>query len=322
MNIERVADANAQHRARHFAVEGPVAEGRSFREAPFKFDGEQIDPHRLRRTIADRLAELRLTFCEMSASTSDLRRRPRRDDELPLHAGELVTGHAADVDEVTSCARAEHELVLAPRRLSRGDFASCSGKTMSCSAPSPLIRVICTTWPSAAERIGIDLPVDRCRPRREDHSAFGDARAQRVSDIRDVADGRPCTCSAGGCAGAAAEEASRLRRRGGGCHRSLLLLRGLRAAAEANLPRDRRSHPCARSRSSVLETASCFPECLLRIEQICVERRDIPNDCRGLQRGRIVELGISPAFLPNIPARLGPSVFLPGSNEWHAWHLR
>ena len=49
-------------------------------------------------------------------------------------------------------------VVLAPLPFTRGDFASWSGNTMSCSVPSPLIKVSCTICPSAAVRTGFAFP--------------------------------------------------------------------------------------------------------------------------------------------------------------------
>ena len=71
-------------------------------------------------------------------------------------------------------------VVLAPLPVTRGDFASWSGNTMSCSAPSPLIKVSCTTWPSAAVSTGLTLPSMAPPTPMIDHLAFGDAGAQRV----------------------------------------------------------------------------------------------------------------------------------------------
>jgi hypothetical protein len=38
MNVDGVADTHPDERTWHLSVEGPVAERRSFREPPFKFD--------------------------------------------------------------------------------------------------------------------------------------------------------------------------------------------------------------------------------------------------------------------------------------------
>ena len=69
MNVDGVADANANERSRHFAIEGPVAECRCFCEPAFLLDREQIEPDGLGsrlpigggRSVGSR---------EMSASTS------------------------------------------------------------------------------------------------------------------------------------------------------------------------------------------------------------------------------------------------------------
>ena len=58
MHVESIADANAQHRTRHLPVEGPVAEGGPFCQAPFELDCDQVDAHGLRRTIAYRRRDL------------------------------------------------------------------------------------------------------------------------------------------------------------------------------------------------------------------------------------------------------------------------
>ena len=54
MHLDGVADANAQHRARDFAVERPIVVGRLVRQLALHLDGPQIDAHDLRRALADR----------------------------------------------------------------------------------------------------------------------------------------------------------------------------------------------------------------------------------------------------------------------------
>ena len=49
-------------------------------------------------------------------------------------------------------------VVLAMRLVIRGDVVFRSGTLTSCSAPSPLMSVTCTTWPSAAESTGLTVP--------------------------------------------------------------------------------------------------------------------------------------------------------------------
>ena len=154
MNVEGVADADAQEGARHLAVEGPVAEGGAFGEPAFQLDGDQIDANGLRRAVADRRRNIGCLLRDVGFDDG-LGGRSRRHHELSLHAGKLMTRHAADIGEISSARCAEDDNRARALPVMRGDLASCSGKTMSCSAPSPLIRVICTTWPSAAESSGL-----------------------------------------------------------------------------------------------------------------------------------------------------------------------
>ena len=59
VHLDRIADADAQHRTWHLAVESPLAECRSFRESRLKLYGDEIDPHRLRSPVADRRRNVR-----------------------------------------------------------------------------------------------------------------------------------------------------------------------------------------------------------------------------------------------------------------------
>src|SRR6516225_169712 len=65
---------------------------------------------------------------------------------------------------------------------------------MSCSAPSPLINVIWTTWPSAA---------DRAADTDEDHASLGNPRSEGVANIWNVADRAALRrrCGSGRCSG-------------------------------------------------------------------------------------------------------------------------
>ena len=58
-HIDGIADANAQERTGHFAVEGPVAKRRAFGEAAFQFHSRQIDVDGLRRPLGDRRRQVR-----------------------------------------------------------------------------------------------------------------------------------------------------------------------------------------------------------------------------------------------------------------------
>ena len=106
MDVDGVADAHADERPGHLAVERPVAEGRALGQPALDFDAEQIDAHGLRLALADRRRQVG-RFARDVGLDHRLRRRPRRDDELPLHARELVAGHAAEIDEVAGLGGAE-----------------------------------------------------------------------------------------------------------------------------------------------------------------------------------------------------------------------
>ena len=83
MDFDRVADAHAQERARHLAVERPVAEGGAVGQPAFDLDGHQIDAHGLRVALADRRRQVGRIARDVGLDQR-LRRRLRRDDELAL----------------------------------------------------------------------------------------------------------------------------------------------------------------------------------------------------------------------------------------------
>src|SRR5215471_18214132 len=108
MNIDGIADFDADERRGNLAVEGPVAERRSLRQSAFDLDAEQIDANGLRFSLADR----RRQVCGLARNVcldQRLRRRARGDDELALHAGELMSGYATEIDEVTGLGRAKRD---------------------------------------------------------------------------------------------------------------------------------------------------------------------------------------------------------------------
>ena len=75
-------------------------------------------------------------------------------------------------------------VLLAPGLETRCEAACRSGSTMSCSAPSPLTRVICTTSPSCTDERGVRLAVDVAAFADIDHLALGDAGAQGKHRVR------------------------------------------------------------------------------------------------------------------------------------------
>src|SRR5665213_2638357 len=101
MNVDGIADANPDERSGDLAVEGPVAERRGFGEAAFLFDGEQIEPDGDRVALADRGRKIGRVAGNVGFDQR-LRRSRGRDQELTLHARQLVTGNAAEIDEVSS----------------------------------------------------------------------------------------------------------------------------------------------------------------------------------------------------------------------------
>ena len=58
MNVDGVADAHADERPRHFAVEGPVAKRGRFSEAAFHLRRQKIDAHRLRVALCQRRRQI------------------------------------------------------------------------------------------------------------------------------------------------------------------------------------------------------------------------------------------------------------------------
>ena len=185
MYVERVADAHPQHRPRHPAVEGPVAEGRPLGEPAFEFDREQVDPHRLRRAIADRRRHLGGDLRDVGFHHL-LCRRPRRHQELPLHAGELVAGHAAEIGEVAGALRAEHH----------GGAGAAPGDARRTSLLVREDDIVLGALaveqrdlhhlPLGGGQHRVDLSVDRTADAEIDHAALGNAGAQRVAHVRDV----------------------------------------------------------------------------------------------------------------------------------------
>ena len=213
MNVDRVADAHAKEGARHLSVECPVAKRGAFGQPPFDFDGKQIDAHRLRVAFCDRRRQVG-RFARNIRLDQSLRRRQRRDDELSFHAGLAMARHAAEVDEIpglggAECNRRARALAGDARRariligqhdIVLGAFAIDEGELHDLSFGGGQHRV--------------DLAVDRAAHAEIDHAALGDARAQGVTRIGDVADSRRRRALRrirGGAAGAGVAARLRLR---------------------------------------------------------------------------------------------------------------
>ena len=215
--------------------------------------------------------------------------------------------------------------MLASLPVMRGDWAYWSGKTTSCAAPSPLIKVTCTIWPCAAVKHRVDLALDGAADADKDHLSFGDARTQRVPHVGHV--GHPMRHRrrravvaadwAGGVTRAAPAGCP-----GGRCLRRCRRLTGGRGGGAARLG-EQGDHVVAvvcRFQTGKRHTVARHE--LLRVGEIAGQGLRVPDDVGLLHRRRVVEPGTVPAFRPMIPAKLGPIRFRPASSEWHDWHLR
>ena len=276
-HIHGVADANAQHRSGDAAVERPIAERGAFREAAFEFNRIEIDPHRLRRPVADRRRNLG-RFLRDVGFDQDLSGRSRRDDELSAHARQFMTGNAAQIGEIAGARGAE------------GD-----GRARAAADNAWRLRILLREYDVVlgafavdqddldhlslrGRKNRIDLSVDGAADAEIDHPSFRNARTQCVAGIRHVGRTRAGTSGADGCAGAAAGGCARCATAGApagddgrnqiGDH-ILALVRGLQS----------------RERHLVLRNQ------LLRIEQIGVECGCVPDQIGGLHRGRIIVVG-------------------------------
>src|SRR5215467_1357527 len=108
VDVDGVADTHPDERSRHFAAESPVAKRRAFCEAAFDLDAEQVDANGLRLAFADGWRQVGRLPGDVSLDEG-LRRRARRDQELTLHARQLMARHAAKVDEVAGFRGAESD---------------------------------------------------------------------------------------------------------------------------------------------------------------------------------------------------------------------
>src|SRR5215468_11147475 len=100
MNVDGVTDTHPEQRARHLAIEGPVAERRSLREPAFELDAQEVYTHGLRIAFADRRRHVSGLSRDIGFHHR-LRRRARGDQELTFHAGLPMAGHATEINEVS-----------------------------------------------------------------------------------------------------------------------------------------------------------------------------------------------------------------------------
>jgi hypothetical protein len=117
-----------------------------------------------------------------------LRCRPRGDDELSLHAGKLVAGNAAEINEIAGLARPEGDggagaFAGNARRfgvLIRKYDVVLGALAIDQREPDDL------TFRCGQDRI--DLSVDRAADSDIDHAALGDAGAQGEVGVRHISD--------------------------------------------------------------------------------------------------------------------------------------
>ena len=188
MDVDRVADADAQHRTGHLAVEGPVAKRRAFREPRFKLDGDEIDPHRLRSSTADRRRNVGWLLRNVGFHHR-LRRRLRRDQKFAFHACEPMPRHAAVVEIVAGLGGGERNARARTfsddvRRVPRW---SLFGKDDIVLGALAVDQRHLNDLTFRGRQQGIDLTVDRAADADEHHAAFGDSGAKCVAQPRHIA---------------------------------------------------------------------------------------------------------------------------------------
>ena len=187
VDLDRVADAHAQHRARHLAVEGPVAERRALCEPRLELDRDEVDPHRLRPAIADRRRHL-VRLLRNVGLHHGLRRWLRRDEEFAFHAGQPVSRHAAIVGIVAGPAGGERN---ARARTASDDVRRASRRSVIVKDDVMLGALAVDQRHLDNLALGsrqqrIDLTVDRAADADEHHAAFGDTGAQRIAQARHI----------------------------------------------------------------------------------------------------------------------------------------
>ena len=107
MNVNGIADADANEWAGYLAVKRPVAECGRFREPAFLFNGEEVEPDGLGVSFAERRRQIG-RFAGNVGFDQRLRRSYGRYQKLTLHACQSVTGNAAEIEEVSGFRRTKN----------------------------------------------------------------------------------------------------------------------------------------------------------------------------------------------------------------------
>ena len=92
------------------------------------------------------------------AVAADAVPRTRQHLDAALHPRLPMARHGAEIDELAGPIGGERHRALAALPTTRSERAAYCSTTMSCSAPSPLIRLICTVSPSCTISVGLTLP--------------------------------------------------------------------------------------------------------------------------------------------------------------------
>ena len=241
MNVDGVADTHPDEGARHLAVEGPIAERRCLREPTFELDAQQVDTNGLRVALADRRRHVR-GFSRDIGFHDRLRRRTRGDEELTLHAGKSMAGHAAEINEVSGLVGAECN-----RRA--GAFSGNAWRRRILVREDDIVLRPFAIDQSKLNHLSlnggqdwIDLAVDRATLADISHAPFRDPRTQGVSRVGNV------VAIGAGC-GLRRLGRSRLWCGCGRGRRRLLRGRQPRAVCRRRLLRDRRSRRFCHDRS-------------------------------------------------------------------------
>ena len=198
----------------------------------------------------------------------------------PCHAGKPVSRNTAKIIEVAGVCRAEGNRGAGAFAGDARRFRALSGKTMSCSAPSPLINVSFDDLAFGGGQNRIDFAVDRAADAEIDHASFGDADRKRVFGVRDVGGARARRSAAlmlcgsralrGGVFGAGWKSAGRREERDD--------IGAVLVGFEAG-----KRHVVA-------------GDDLLRVGEIAIERFAIPNQVRRLHRRRVGIVRLGPRF--------------------------
>ena len=111
----------------------------------------------------------------------------RGDQELPLHASELVARQAAEIDEIAGFAGAERDVGAGALAGDAGDRAvALIGKDDVVLGAFTVDQGDLHDLTFGRGQYRIDLAIDRATDADEDHAPFGDPGAQRVSESGNV----------------------------------------------------------------------------------------------------------------------------------------